>query len=189
MREILILLSMSSATSHTALSNRPLADADIPAICGFPRNAEELYFLFPRAVWPLTPDQVRATLGVRRDPTVVTLTVDGRERVVGYANYATFEDGFTASIGNVSVDPTLRRRGIAEYLVRTMIDRAFGRHHLPELTLYCFNTNTPALLLYAKLGMVPVALETRVTPWGEPIALFKLRVGRADWNADSSIAA
>jgi RimJ/RimL family protein N-acetyltransferase len=180
---------MSSALSLTALSHRPLADADIPTICGFPRNAEELYFLFPCAVWPLTPDQVRATLGLRRDPTVVTLTEDGRERVVGYANYATFEDGCTASIGNVSVDPTLRRRGIAEYLVRTMIDRAFDHHHLPELTLYCFNTNTPGLLLYAKLGMTPIALETRVTPWGEPIALFKLRMERANWQSATRIAA
>ncbi|KAA0598459.1 RimJ/RimL family protein N-acetyltransferase [Azospirillum lipoferum] len=180
---------MSSALSHAVLSHRPLADTDIPTICGFPRDAEELYFLFPRAVWPLTPDQVRATLGIRRDPTVATLIGDGRERVVGYANYATFEDGRTASIGNVSVDPGLRRRGIAEYLVRTMIDRAFDHHHLSELTLYCFSTNTPALLLYAKLGMVPIALETRVTPWGEPIALFKLRMDRAGWCSAAPIAA
>lgn len=180
---------MSSASTPTILSHRPLADGDIPTICGFPRSAEELYFLFPRAVWPLTPEQVRATLGARRDPTVVTLFENGRERVVGYANYATFEDGRTASIGNVSVDPTLRRRGIAEYLVRTMIGRAFDHHHLPELTLYCFNTNTPALLLYAKLGLAPIALETRVTPWGEPIALFKLRMDRASWHPASRIAA
>ncbi|WP_042442944.1 GNAT family N-acetyltransferase [Azospirillum sp. B510] len=180
---------MSSALSGSALSHRPLADADIPTICGFPRGAEELYFLFPRASWPLTPDQVRATLAIRRDPTVAVLREDGRERVVGYANYATFEEERTASIGNVSVDPALRRRGIAEYLVRTMIDRAFDHHHLPELTLYCFNTNTPALLLYAKLGMAPIALETRVTPWGEPIALFKLRIDRASRQAASPIAA
>lgn len=180
---------MSCASTPPILSHRPLADGDIPTICGFPRSAEELYFLFPRAVWPLTPDQVRATLGTRRDPTVVTLSENGRERVVGYANYATFEDGRTASIGNVSVDPTLRRRGIAEYLVRTMIGRAFDHHHLPELTLYCFNTNTPALLLYAKLGLTPIALETRVTPWGEPIALFKLRMDHASWQSASRIAA
>ncbi|PWC33318.1 GNAT family N-acetyltransferase [Azospirillum sp. TSO35-2] len=188
---------MTLALSRSALSHRPLADADIPTICGFPRNAEELYFLFPRAVWPLTPDQVRATLDVRRDPTVVTIPADpaaggsdgGRERVVGYANFATFEDGRTASIGNVSVDPSLRRHGIADYLVRTMMDRAFDHHRLPELTLYCFNTNTPALLLYAKLGLTPIALETRVTPWGDPIALFKLRMDRATWQSTVRLAA
>ena len=66
---------------------------------------------------------------------------------------------------------------------------AFDHHHLPELTLYCFNTNTPGLLLYAKLGMTPIALETRVTPWGEPIALFKLRMDRANWQSATRIAA
>ncbi|AWU94065.1 GNAT family N-acetyltransferase [Azospirillum ramasamyi] len=180
---------MSSAPPPPNLSHRPLADGDIPTICGFPRSAEELYFLFPRAVWPLTPDQVRATLATRRDPTVVTLCENGRERVVGYANYATFEDGRTASIGNVSVDTTLRRRGIAEFLVRTMIARAFDHYRLPELTLYCFNTNTPALLLYAKLGLTPISLETRVTPWGDPIALLKLRLDPAGWRSAAPIAA
>lgn len=171
--------------SPFALTHRPLADADIPAVCGFPRTAEELYFLFPRATWPLTPDQVRASLAQRRDPTVAVL--DGRP--VGYANFASFEEGRTANIGNVSVDPSLRRRGIAEYLVRTMIDRALVHHGLPEVTLYCFNTNTPALLLYAKLGMVPVSLESRVTPWGDPIALFRLRLDRQSWASRPTRAA
>lgn len=168
-----------------ALAHRPLADDDIPTICGFPRNREELYFCFPRARWPLTPEQIRESLAIRRDPTVVTR--DGR--VVGYANFATFEDGRTASIGNVSVDPTLRRQGIAGHVVRTMIDRALVHYGLPEMTLYCFNTNTPALMLYAKLGMEPVALETRTTPWGEPIALLKLRMARDAWLSRRPIAA
>ncbi len=167
------------------LTHRPLADADIPTVCGFPRTAEELYFLFPRAVWPLTPDQVRAALPQRRDPTVVTMG----ERVVGYANFATFEEGRTASIGNVSVDPSLRRHGIATHLVRVMMERAFQAYELPELTLYCFNTNTPALLLYAKLGLVPLALETRVTPWGDPIGLLKLGMSREAWLGKATLAA
>lgn len=171
--------------SQVALTHRPLADADIPIICGFARNREELYFCFPRASWPLTPEQVRESLSIRRDPTVVTRN----GQVVGYANFATFEDGQTASIGNVSVDPTLRRQGIADHVVRTMIDRALIHYGLPELTLYCFNTNTPALLLYGKLGMVPIALERRVTPWGEPIGLLKLQMAREVWLSRPPMAA
>ena len=34
-----------------------------------------------------------------------------------------------------------------------------------------------------------LALETRVTPWGEPIALFKLRMDRANWRSAAPIAA
>ena len=37
--------------------------------------------------------------------------------------------------------------------------------------------------------MTPIALETRVTPWGEPIALFKLRMERANWQSATRIAA
>lgn len=167
-----------------ALSHRPLAVADIPRICRFPRDREELYFLFPRADWPLTPEQLRESLAVRRDPTVA---ISGGE-VVGYANFATFEEGRSASLGNVSVAPSERRTGVAKYLVRTMTDRAFGHHGLPELLLRCFNTNTPALLLYAALGFVPVAVEERTTPWGDRIALFTLRIDRARWEAEGDAA-
>lgn len=167
------------------LTHRPLIQSDIPRICTFPRDWQELYFLFPRASWPLTPDQVQASLDVRRDPTVVL--EDGV--VVGYANFATFDEGTSASLGNVSVDPDRRGGGIAKHLVHVMMDRAFGHHGLPELVLRCFNTNTPALILYAKMGFVPVAIEERVTPWGDRIALFTLRMGREVWAAQQRDAA
>ncbi|WP_454016988.1 GNAT family N-acetyltransferase [Azospirillum sp. Marseille-Q6669] len=162
-----------------AYSHRPLSDADIPDICRFARDREELYFLFPRATWPLTPQQLRDSLALRRDPTVV---LRGGE-VVGYANFATFEEGRSASLGNVSVAPWARRTGVAKRLVRTMMDRAFDHHGLPELVLRCFNTNTPGLLLYAALGFVPIAIEERTAPWGNRLALFTLHIDRAGWNA------
>ncbi|ALJ37541.1 N-acetyltransferase [Azospirillum brasilense] len=166
-------------TPAAVFSHRPLTDADIPHICRFARNREELYFLFPRATWPLTPEQVRASLAVRRDPTVV---LRGGE-VVGYANFATFEEGCSASLGNVSAAPWVRRTGVAKHLVRIMMDRAFDHHGLPELVLRCFNTNTPGLLLYAAMGFVPIAIEERTAPWGDRLALLTLRIDRARWDA------
>ncbi|SMH59595.1 GNAT family N-acetyltransferase [Azospirillum agricola] len=166
------------------VGDRPLTDADIPTVCGFPRNAEELYFLFPRATWPLTPGQVRASLAERRDPTVAIL--DGQ--AVGYANFVAFEEGRTTSLGNLAVDPRRRRQGIAEHLVRTMMERAFSVHDLPEMTLSCFNTNTPGLLLYAKLGMTPIGLTTHVAPWGDTVALLKLRMTREAWRGGAVAA-
>ena len=165
-------------------THRPLIDADIPCICTFPRDQKELYYLFPRAIWPLTPEQVRESLAVRRDPTVVLH--DGK--VVGYGNFATFDAGSSASVGNVSVAPSARGTGVAKHLLQAMMDRAFAHHGLPELVLRCFNTNTPALVLYGKLGFVPIAIEERTTPWGERIALFTLRIGREVWEGQCRTA-
>ena len=167
-----------------AFSHRPLADVDIPRICRFPRDREELYFLFPRAVWPLTPEQVRDSLALRRDPTVVL----SNGEVVGYANFATFDEGHSASLGNVSVAPWARRTGVAKHLLRVMMNRAFGHHGLPELLLRCFNTNTPALLLYAGLGFAPIAIDERTAPWGDRFALFTLRIDRARWEEEGHAA-
>lgn len=166
-------------------THRALTDADIPRICSFPRDRLELYYLFPRAIWPLTPEQVRESLAIRRDPTVILR--DGE--VVGYANFATFDEGRSASVGNVSVAPSARGTGVAKHLLHTMMDRAFGHHGLPELTLRCFSTNTPALLLYGKLGFVPVAIEERTTPWDERIGLFLMRMDRAVWEQQRRKAA
>lgn len=171
--------SAAPVPGPAALSHRPLADSDIPHICRFARDREELYFLFPRATWPLTPEQVRDSLAVRRDPTVV---LRGGE-VVGYANFAIFESGRTASLGNVSVAPWARRTGVAKHLVSAMMDRAFVHHGLPELRLRCFNTNTPGLLLYAALGFAPIAVDEHTAPWGDRLALFTLRLDREGWAA------
>lgn len=160
------------------LTHRALADADIPHICGFPRDRLELYYLFPRASWPLTPEQIRESLDIRRDPTVVLRG----DTVVGYANFATFDEGLSASLGNVSVAPWARGTGVAKHILHVMMDRAFAHHRLPELLLRCFSTNTPALVLYGKLGFVPVAIEERTTPWGERIGLLTLRMDRAVWE-------
>lgn len=160
-------------------THRTLIDADIPCICGFPQDRLELYYLFPRASWPLTPEQVRESLATRRDPTVV---LRGDE-VVGYANFATFEEGRSASVGNVSVAPAARGTGVAKCIMDAMMERAFAHHGLPELLLRCFNTNTPALALYGGLGFVPVAIEERTTPWGERIVLFTLRMARGEWES------
>ena len=40
------------------LAHREVRPDDVPTICAFPQSAEELYFLFPKATFPLTPAQL-----------------------------------------------------------------------------------------------------------------------------------
>ena len=41
------------------LTHRPIAEKDIQVICGFPQSEDELFFWFPKAVFPLTPLQLQ----------------------------------------------------------------------------------------------------------------------------------
>ncbi|AZC26102.1 MULTISPECIES: GNAT family N-acetyltransferase [Pseudomonas] len=150
---------------------RPAADADIPRICSFVRNAQELFFFFPAATWPLTPEQLRDSIAQRSDSTV--LERDGQ--VVGFANFYRWEQGGTCTIGNVIVDPEVRSVGLGAQLIGQMIYLARSRHQARDVTLSCFNSNVAGLLFYPKLGFVPFAIEERKDKQQERVALIHLR--------------
>jgi ribosomal protein S18 acetylase RimI-like enzyme len=153
------------------LSHRPAKDSDIPLICAFPENAEELFYLFPKASFPLTPEQLAAAIAQRSDSTVVLL--DGV--VAGFANLYRWERGGLCSIGNVVVNPIARRRGVGRYLVETMVNIAFDKHEASEARISCFNGNVTGLLLYASQGFHPFEIEERGDRQGRRVALIHLR--------------
>lgn len=157
------------------LSHRPVAELDIPLICGFPQSEDELFFMFPKASYPLLPAQLQEAIVQRSDSTVVEL--DGR--VVGFANFYRWETGGRCSIGNVIVSPAARGRGVCRYLIEQMIRVAFARHQAAEVTVSCFHQNVAGLLCYAKLGFEPYAVEARKDKKGSRVALIHMRLARA----------
>lgn len=155
------------------LTHRPVEDKDIRIICGFPRNEDELFFLYPKATYPLTPPQLRTAISSRSDSTVV----EHRGEVVGFANFYRWGTG-DCSIGNVIVSPADRGSGVGRYLIGQMIDIAFTKHRAAEVAVSCFNQNTVGLLLYSKLGFQPYAVEQRQDRSGKRVALIHLRLPR-----------
>jgi GNAT superfamily N-acetyltransferase len=156
-----------------ALSHRPVQADDLPLICSFPQSAEELFFLAPRARHPLDAEQLSAAIAQRFDSTVALL--DGR--VSAFANFYVRERGGTCAIGNVVVDPSARGRGVGGYLVETMARAALRVHGASLVKISCFHANVAGLLLYAKLGFEPYAIEQRKGPDGGKVALIHLRLG------------
>ena len=154
------------------LSHREVHPDDIRVICAFPQNAQELFYLFPRATWPLTPEQLLRAVQQRFDSTVVL--DDGR--VCAFANFYLREEGGTCAIGNVVVAPEARTRGVGRYLVEAMIRKALVQHRAAEVRISCFNGNVAGLLLYAKLGFVPYAVEGRLDPQGSRVALIHMHL-------------
>lgn len=156
-------------------THRPVSEQDIPVLCRFPQSAEELFFLFPKANFPLTPEQLQESIARRSDSTVVERNGD----VVAFANLYRWEFGGCCAIGNVIVSPLVRGMGVGHYLIERMIDLSFSKHQAAEVSVSCFNQNTAGLLLYQKLGFQPYALEERRDIWGNRVALVHMRLPRA----------
>jgi len=138
-------------------SHRKANLEDLSQICTFPQNPMELYFMYPKATFPLTFEQLKLNFDNRSDCTVFL----SDETVVAFANMYDIEPGKQCFLGNVIISPSFRGKGVSEYLLETMAEIAVERHQSKELHLTCFNTNTPGLLLYLKTGFTPYALEKR----------------------------
>ncbi|AEA70383.1 GNAT family N-acetyltransferase [Pseudomonas brassicacearum] len=156
------------------LQSRPVKADDIKTLCSFAQDARELFYMFPKAQYPLTEAQLSDAIAQRFDSTVI----EARNRVVGFANFYRAETGGVCCIGNVIVAQEARGKGVATFLVETMTALAFDRYDATEVQVSCFNENTAGLLLYPKLGFLPFAVEERVSPDSRRTALIHMRRGR-----------
>ncbi|EGL16858.1 MULTISPECIES: GNAT family N-acetyltransferase [unclassified Paenibacillus] len=152
--------------------SRPLSPDDLDVICGLPQHAGELFYMYPKGAYPLTPEQIRETLKTRLCPTVITAEGGG---IAAYANLYDCVREKECWLGNVIVAPEYRGKGASSYLIRTMMDKAKRELDVPFLNLVCHNTNTPALLLYAKLGFCPFDVSEKSGPDGKRLAGIHMR--------------
>ena len=156
-------------TQPAALSHRPACAADLAAIVEFPQNADELFFSYPKANWPLSVGQLAAAMAERRDSTVALL--DGR--VAGFANFYQWQHGDFCALGNLMVAPWARGQGVAHYLVAVMEQLAREHYKARRMQVSCFNANSAGLLLYPKLGYQLNAVLERQDPHGARVALIQ----------------
>ncbi len=154
------------------LIHRAVAEKDIPVICSWPKSEDELFYFFPKATYPLTPEQLSGVIAQRANSTVVELN----GHPVAFANFYKWENGGTCSIGNVIVSSEVRNQGVAIFLMKQMCSIAFHEHKASEVTVSCFNFNTAGLLLYPKLGFQPFATEERQNKAGSRVALIHMRL-------------
>ena len=143
--------------SHLELTHRPVEHGDVERICTFALNAEELFHLYPKADYPLTPKQLRRAIQERTANTVI---VSGNE-VVAFANLNKWEPNGICAIGNVCVAQEYRAQGIGSYLIDVMINAARQDFNASSVEVACFETNPGALELYQKIGFYPYKEERR----------------------------
>ncbi|MGY4524092.1 N-acetyltransferase family protein [Pseudomonas sp. TE21394] len=153
------------------LNHRPVRPDDIPAICSFPQSPAELFYMFPKATYPLTPAQLSDAIAQRSGSTVV----EGNGTVLAFANFYKAEHGGVCALGNVVVAPAARGQGVAQYLVTAMLELARQQFAAREVWVSCFNHNTAGLLLYPQLGFVPFGIEERQAWEGSRVALVQMK--------------
>jgi len=65
------------------LSYRNIQDNDIEIICNFPTSEEELFYMYPKAHFPLDKAQLSDAISQRKDSIVVICN----DRPVAFANF------------------------------------------------------------------------------------------------------
>lgn len=157
------------------LSYRPLEAVDMEKVCQLPQSEEELFFMFPKADYPLSVEQLQTVVENRSDSTVILLD----KEIVGFANFYEVKENNYCSIGNVIISSGFRNKGIGKYLIETMesiaLEKYLEKYNVREIHISCFNMNTKGILLYSKLGYLPYEIEERVDKNGQKVALIKMK--------------
>jgi predicted GNAT family acetyltransferase len=106
----------------SAFAARAATLADLPVVCSWVDDADTLFYLHPRAQFPLTVAQLAEAFAARELNTV--LLADGAP--VAFANCYRHTPGECAMIGNVIVAPAWRGRGAARALLAAMAQQAIA---------------------------------------------------------------
>jgi RimJ/RimL family protein N-acetyltransferase len=152
-------------------TQRPVEADDFAKICRVPSTAEELFYMAPTAMFPLSPDALRDIVAQRESPTVLILNGD----IAAFASLYFNKIEQTYFIGNVIVAPSHRGKGAAGKLISVMTEIARQRFSIQDIRLSCFNMNTAGLRLYTKLGFIPYAMAERRNTKGEYLVKFDLK--------------
>src|SRR5690606_282286 len=137
---------MTAANPH--LQYRTAIAEDLHEVVRFPQDADELFFAYPKASWPLTVGQLAAAMAERRGSTVALL--DGK--VAGFANFYRWQHGEFCALGNMRVSSWARGHGVAPLLIEAMDRQAREKYTARLMQVSCFNANAAGVLLYTRLG-------------------------------------
>jgi [ribosomal protein S18]-alanine N-acetyltransferase len=125
----------------------PMTLDDLPAV----HAIEQASFTVP---WP--DDAYRSELLTNRLASYVVARAG--DAVVGFGGLWVMVD--EGHITTFAVDPRWRRRGVGEWILHALLDRAVERH-AREATLEVRLSNMPARRLYEKYGFRPVGIRPR----------------------------
>ncbi|NET48096.1 MAG: GNAT family N-acetyltransferase [Merismopedia sp. SIO2A8] len=159
--------------SSTVMEFIPATAQHYGAIAQLVTSPEELYLVCPTCHYPWTVPQIEAIAQKRYNLTVGLLEGE----VVAFSNLYDVQPDISAFIGNVIVSHTVRGKGIGKALLQHMMHLCQTEHQAqPHLSVV--NHNTPALLLYTRLGFKPYSVEERPYLNGGIVGLIHMQYAK-----------
>ncbi|MBP7735592.1 MAG: GNAT family N-acetyltransferase [Spirochaetes bacterium] len=153
---------------------RPVNENDLATVCGFIAGERETHYAFPDVAYPLTVAVLRKFVESRSDATI--LMEDGTP--VGFADLFNIKRNVQCYIGNVMIDKNHRDKGAGRRLIQEMVDIAVLRHNVTRIVIPCWSENTPAVLLYTRLGFRPfeIMIKNHNDSEAVPVLLFEKNI-------------
>ena len=153
---------------NTDVTVRPAMPSDLPRLGELAESLVRLHHEFDAARFLLTPN---VSAGYQRwfgqemqNPDAVLLVAADGDAVLGYA-YGRVEArdwnlllDRHGALHDILVDPTARRRGVAEALVEAFLAR-MGERGVPRVVLHTAVQNEGGQALFAKAGFRPTMIE------------------------------
>ncbi|HNQ22375.1 MAG TPA: GNAT family N-acetyltransferase [Phycisphaerae bacterium] len=155
---------------------RPFEPAQAGLVAGWVATDEELHWLAPSTLPPLTAEKVRAWR--RPDGFPLLWWPKSGAGPIGYAELNPMRGAaFHYWLGHVVVRPQERGHGYGTRLVRAVLAWARDRASAERVVLIVFPGNTTALRCYARAGLHAVGEEFhRFLPQGPEQRLVRLEV-------------
>lgn len=138
--------------------------------------------------YPLTVEQLKEYYSETERPEpkrIIYKAVDVNGNIAGMCELGAIDrrNGI-ASLCRIFVDKNFRGKGIAEMMIRKLINFAFSELNIMRIELNVYTYNTPAFKCYEKLGFVREGMKRKITKYnneywdGYFYALLK-----EDWRA------
>lgn len=147
---------------------------DYAAISKLITTPQELFRVYPAGRYPFTLEQVSQLALVRMELSVATVA----NKVVAFANLYGYEPNQHIFIGNLVIDQNYRGNGLGKGMVQYLLKQVFYKYRLLEARISVFSDNTPALLLYSKLGFEPYQVEERKNFENQRVVLLHMKMDR-----------
>jgi len=139
---------------------RPFERIHAPLIASWVRDDDELFWLAPQTLPPVTPEKVIGWTVQRGRP--LLLWTSDAPAPIGYAELNDMPiNPDELWIGHFIIAPDRRGAGLSREMLRLLLGRAFGPLRAERVALIVFPGNEPAICCYRSGGLRTVKWQER----------------------------